>query len=81
MEEGFAEPTFSQSLSHITSGFGSPITSHWMMTVSPSQASVDLGFVKNLGSLEYLEKHFIFQDIEYIIGNGGFKEIIFKSLP
>lgn len=46
--------TFSQSRSHITSGFGSPTTSQTMTTVSPSTASLERGFIKNFGSFEYL---------------------------
>lgn len=38
----------------MTSGLGSPVTSHRMITVSPSIASLDLGFFTNIGSLEYL---------------------------
>lgn len=47
-------PTFKKSRSHTTSGFGSPITSHAILTVSPSYASLDRGFVTNIGSFEYL---------------------------
>ena len=39
----------------MTSGLGSPTTSQWIMTVSPSTASVDLGLVTNKGTLEYLK--------------------------
>jgi hypothetical protein len=39
----------------MTSGLGSPTTSQWIMTVSPSTASVDLGLVTNRGTLEYLK--------------------------
>lgn len=46
--------TLRKSRSHITSGFGSPTTSQDMMTVSPSIASVDKGFVTKRGSFEYL---------------------------
>lgn len=48
--------TLRKSRSHITSGLGSPTTSQSMMTVSPSTASVDSGFVTKSGSLEYLRK-------------------------
>lgn len=47
--------TFRKSRSQTTSGFGSPTTSHWMITVSPSYASLERGFFTNSGSLEYLE--------------------------
>lgn len=47
--------TFKKSLSHKTSGFGSPITSHMIMTVSPSKASLERGLVINNGSFEYLD--------------------------
>lgn len=40
----------------MTSGLGSPTTSHRIMTVSPSTASVDLGLVTNNGTLEYLKQ-------------------------
>lgn len=48
--------TFKKSLSQTTSGLGSPITSHIMMTVSPSNASLQRGRAMNNGSLEYLKK-------------------------
>lgn len=47
--------TLRKSRSHITSGLGSPTTSQDIMTVSPSIASVDSGFVTKRGSLEYLQ--------------------------
>lgn len=39
----------------MTSGRGSPITSHIIMTVSPSYASLERGLTINNGSLEYLK--------------------------
>jgi len=47
--------TLRKSRNHITSGLGSPITSQRMITVSPSIASVDKGFVIKRGSFEYLK--------------------------
>lgn len=44
-----------KSRNHITSGLGSPTTSQRMITVSPSIASVDKGFVTKRGSFEYLK--------------------------
>ena len=51
-EREWARLTFRKSRNHMTSGFGSPTTSHWIITVSPSWASVDKGFVTNSGTLE-----------------------------
>lgn len=48
--------TLRKSRSQTTSGFGSPMTSQRIVMLSPSKASVDKGFFKNLGSLEYLQE-------------------------
>lgn len=48
--------TFSRSLSHETSGLGSPITWHSIITRSPSIASHTRGLTRNFGSFEYLQE-------------------------
>lgn len=47
--------TFRKSRNQMTSGRGSPITSHIIITVSPSYASLERGLTMNNGSLEYLK--------------------------
>lgn len=54
--EKLSRLTLIQSLSQVTSGLGSPATSHSMITRSPSSASMARGFRTNMGSLLSLQR-------------------------